>query len=126
MGQQRLIVKDKWRRDRYIILYQLQRKLMLFKNLFGRPALRTIELHHHAAAIFVLKLINPILIAIKRGKTRIHPNALFEQGINNSVRVESLECESLVVHPDIRLTIRMIQDIISWRVDRLCLQPFTL
>jgi hypothetical protein len=49
------------------------RKLMFFEDLLGGPALRTIELHHIALAIFVLKLVNAVLIAVKRSETGVHP-----------------------------------------------------
>jgi hypothetical protein len=52
------VVKRQRRRYRDFILHELEEKLMFFEDLLGGPALRTIELHHIAATIFVLKLVN--------------------------------------------------------------------
>jgi hypothetical protein len=74
MLMKRTVVKRQRRSNRDFILHELEGKLVFFEDLFGGPALRTIELHHIAMTIFVLKLINAVLIAVKRGETGVHPH----------------------------------------------------
>ena len=51
---------------------------LFFEDLFGRPTFRTIELHHIAMAVFVLKLVNAVFIAVKRSEPGVHSHPQIE------------------------------------------------
>ncbi len=67
--------------DRNFIIYQLQRKLMFFEDLIGCPTFRAIKFDDKTSTIFALKLIDTVFIAVKRGKTGIHPDPMLKQSV---------------------------------------------
>jgi hypothetical protein len=69
------------------MLNQIVRKLMFFFYLCLVPAFRAIEFDDITLAIFCLKQIDTVFIAVKRGKTGIHPDPLLKQSIHDSIRV---------------------------------------
>ena len=64
MGQQRLVIKFERCRNGNIVIQQIVGKLMLFLNLFCGPALWPVKLYDKALALFVLKLVDTVFVAV--------------------------------------------------------------
>ena len=62
---QRIAMMLQWRHHIDLMGCQFKAKLVLFTDLVIGPALRPVELHHVAALIFSLKLINAVFITIE-------------------------------------------------------------
>ncbi|CSI38331.1 Uncharacterised protein [Shigella sonnei] len=60
---------------------------MFFEDLIGCPTFRAIKFDDKTSTLFVLKLIDTVFIAVKRGKTGIHPDPLLKQSVHDGIRV---------------------------------------
>ena len=64
-----------WRNDRQAVIDQLLCESMFFKDLWSRPALRSIKLHDDRVRILDAHLVNPILIAIEGQQAEVTAQA---------------------------------------------------
>ena len=72
--------------------------LMLFEDLGPAPATRTVELHHIAATLLILKLVDPVLIAVEFDEAGVEPQTAEIERVHDEVGCEIGIVETHVIH----------------------------
>ncbi len=96
--QQGLACKGEWRGDRDLSLCKAGGKLVLLEDLGPAPAAGTVELHHIAATILILKLVDPVFVAVELDKAGVEPQATEIERIHDEVGIEVGIVETHVIH----------------------------
>ncbi len=113
MLQQGLAGKGERSGDRDLRLAQASGKLVLLEDLGPAPAAGTIELHHVAATILVLELINPVFVAVELDEAGVEPQTAEVQRIHDEVGSEIGIVETHVIHHEKGAPLRPILSLLS-------------
>ncbi|MNH20750.1 hypothetical protein D3C79_805350 [compost metagenome] len=98
MLQQGLASKRDGGGHRDLRLIETGGKLMLLEDLGPAPATGTIELHHVAATILILKLVDPVFIAVELDEAGVDAQAAEIDRIHDEVGIEVGIVETHVIH----------------------------
>ncbi len=98
MLQQGLAGKGDGGGNRDLRLIEAGGKVVLFEDLGPAPATGTVELHHVAATIFILKLVDPVFVAVEFDETGVDTQAAEVQRIHDEIGIEVGIVETHVIH----------------------------
>ena len=98
MLQQGLPREGERRGDRDFRLGQAGGELVLLQDLGPAPAAGAVEFHHIATTVLVLKLIDPVLVAVEFDKAGVEPQTAEIQRIHDEVGCEIGIVETHVIH----------------------------
>ncbi|MNZ40944.1 hypothetical protein D3C78_584810 [compost metagenome] len=98
MLQQGLAGKGDGGGDRDLRLTQASGKLVLLEDLGPAPATGAVELHHVTATILILKLVDPVFIAVELDEAGVDAQAAEIDRIHDEVGIEVGIVETHVIH----------------------------
>ncbi|CAJ1765954.1 hypothetical protein LMBIIBHN_00048 [Aeromonas salmonicida] len=98
MLQQGFAREGERRSDRDLRLIESGGKVVLFQDLGATPATGTVELHHIAAALLVLKLIDPVFVTVELDEAGVESQTAEIQRIHDEVGSKVGIVETHVIH----------------------------